>query len=148
VSIGDYKYPASPDEPVVLYMIRAANGSVRGLPAREQFRNGRMELLQTPFEALELQTRKQLAETLGAGGFDAARDIKGITVNRWPHGYAYEYIELWDLDYAPGQAPHEIARRPLGRIAIANSDAEAHAYVDSAIDAAYRAVQELIGDRI
>ncbi len=144
VSIGDYRYSTSPDEPVVLYMIRGANGPLRGLPARDQFRNGRMELLHTPFETLELQTRRQLAETLGPGGFDAARDIKGITVNRWPHGYAYEYIELWDPDYAPGTAPHEIARRPLGRIAIANSDAEAHAYVDGAIDAAYRAVQYLV----
>ena len=145
VSLGDYNYSARPDDPVVLYMIRAANGPLRGLPARDQYRNGRMELLHTSFEALEFQTRRQLAETLGPGGFDAARDIKGITVNRWPHGYAYEYIELWDPDFAPGEAPHEIARRPFGRIAIANSDAEARAYVDGAIDAAYRAVQFLNG---
>ena len=101
-------------------------------------------MLHTSFDTLEFQTRRQLAETLGPGGFDATRDIKGITVNRWPHGYAYEYIELWDPDYAPGEAPHEIARRHFGRIAIANSDAEAHAYVDGAIDAAHRAVQDLI----
>ncbi|MBI1732023.1 MAG: NAD(P)-binding protein [Gammaproteobacteria bacterium] len=143
VSMGDYRFSASPDEPVVLYMIRAANGPIRGLPARDQFRNGRMELLNTPFETLERQTRRQLAETLGGGGFDPERDIQGITINRWPHGYAYEYIELWDPEFAPGEAPHEIARRPFGRIAIANSDAEAHAYVDGAIDAAHRAVRQL-----
>ena len=145
VSMGDYKFSASPDDPVVLYMIRGANGPLRGLPARDQYRNGRMELLHTSFETLEFETRRQLAETLGPGGFDAARDIKGITVNRWPHGYAYEYIDLWDPAYAPGEAPHEIARQPLGRIAIANSDAEAYAYVDGAINSAHRAVQELIG---
>ncbi len=143
VSMGDYKYSASPDEPVVLYMIRGANGPVRGLPARDQYRNGRMELLHTSFETLEFETRRQLAETLGPGGFDAARDIQGITINRWPHGYAYEYIELWDPDYAPGEAPHEIARQPFGRIAIANSDAEAYAYVDGAINAAHRAITYL-----
>jgi spermidine dehydrogenase len=147
VSIGDYNYPRSSDEPVVLYMIRAANGPVRGLPARDQFRNGRMELLNTPFGTLERQTRRQLAETLRPGGFDPERDIRGITINRWPHGYAYEYIELWDPETAPGEAPHEIARRPFGRIAIANSDAEARAYADAAMDAAHRAVQEIIGDR-
>jgi spermidine dehydrogenase len=147
VSLGGYSYSASPDDPVVLYMVRAANGPVRGLPAREQFRNGRMELLATPFATLEGETRRQLAETLAPGGFDAERDIRGITVNRWPHGYAYEYIELWDAEAPPGEAPHEIARRPFGRIAIANSDAEARAYADAAIDAAFRAVQEINGDR-
>lgn len=145
VSMGGYQYTQSPDDPVVLYMIHAANGPVRGLPAREQYRNGRMELLNTPFATLEWRTRRQLAETLGPGGFDPERDIRGITVNRWPHGYAYEYIELWDPSYARGQAPHEIARVPFGRVAIANSDAEAHAYVDGAIDAAHRAVQYLAG---
>ena len=45
----------------------------------------------------------------------------------------------------PGQAPHEIGRRRLGRIAIANSDAGAAAYTDSAIDQAHRAVRELLG---
>jgi len=34
----------------------------------------------------------------------------------------------------------EIGRKPLGRIAIANSDAGAAAYTDSAIDQAFRAV--------
>jgi spermidine dehydrogenase len=145
VGMGNYDYARTPDDPVVLYMIHAANGPVRGLPARDQFRNGRMELLHTPFETLEWRTRRQLAETLAPGGFDPARDIRAITVNRWPHGYAYEYIELWDPPYAAGAAPHEIARRPFGRIAIANSDAEARAYADAAIDAAHRAVQSLHG---
>jgi spermidine dehydrogenase len=33
---------------------------------------------------------------LAPAGFDPARDIVAITVNRWPHGYAYEYNPLWD----------------------------------------------------
>jgi spermidine dehydrogenase len=74
----------------------------------------------------------------------AARDIAGITVNRWPHGYAYEYNPLFDPDWEPGRAPHEIGRARFGRIAIANSDAGAAAYTDSAIDQAHRAVQELL----
>lgn len=35
-------------------------------------------------------------------------------------------------------------RQPLGRIAIANSDAAASAYTDAAIDQAHRAVRELL----
>ena len=71
---------------------------------------------------------------LGSGGFDPARDIEAITVNRWPHGYAYEYNPLWDPDWPEGKRPCDIARRPFGRITIANSDAAAAAYTDQAID--------------
>jgi spermidine dehydrogenase len=80
---------------------------------------------------------------LGAGGFDAEKDIAAITVNRWPHGYAYEYNALFDPDWPEGQAPNIVGRARFGRIVIANSDAGAAAYTDSAIDQAYRAVQEL-----
>jgi spermidine dehydrogenase len=62
---------------------------------------------------------------------------------RWPHGYAYEYNPLFDPDWSEGNEPHAIGRAPFGRITIANSDAGAAAYTDSAIDQAYRAVQEL-----
>jgi spermidine dehydrogenase len=82
---------------------------------------------------------------LGGGGFDPARDIDGITVNRWAHGYAYEGNSLFDPEWAEGQQPWVLGRKPFGRIAIANSDAGASAYTDVAIDQAYRAVQELTG---
>ena len=59
----------------------------RGFQPREQHRIGRYELLSTPFETIERNVRSQLAGMLSAGGFDPARDIEGITVNRWAHGY-------------------------------------------------------------
>jgi spermidine dehydrogenase len=114
-----------------------------GLPSREQHRAGHADLLTTPFAAFELKIRDQLARILGDGGFDPARDIDAITVNRWPHGYAYEYNPLWDPDFPDGQSPCELGRKPFGRIAIAN-DAGAAAYTDQAIDQAHRAVNELI----
>ena len=79
-------------------------------------------------------------------GFDAERDIQAITVNRWSHGYAYEYNSLYDPEWEEGQAPHELGRAPIGRISIANSDSEADAYLHSAIDAALRAVSEIKND--
>ena len=82
---------------------------------------------------------------LEPGGFDPARDIAAITVNRWPHGYAYEYNYLFDPEWPDGQQPCQIARQRFGRIAIANSDAAAAAYTDQAMDQAYRAISELIG---
>ncbi|MFC7477110.1 NAD(P)-binding protein [Dankookia sp. GCM10030260] len=140
--IGGYDSLRGPEEPVLLFLSRVP--CAPGLDARSQHRAGRAELLAMPFERFELELRGQLQRMLGAGGFDAARDILGITVNRWPHGYAYEYNPLFDPPHQPGQAPHEIGRARLGRIAIANSDAGAAAYTDSAIDQAHRAVRELL----
>jgi len=142
VSIGDYHCPSTPDDPVVVHMSKAPCQA--GLPARDQHRMGRIELFETTFETMERRIREQLARTLAAGGFDPARDILAITANRWPHGYAYEYSSLWDkFVLEGGETPCEKARKPFGRIAIANSDAQAYAYTDAAINQAWRAVGEL-----
>ena len=115
-----------------------------GLPARAQHRAGRADLYATSFETFERKIREQLARCVGAGGFDPARDIEAITVNRWPHGYAYQYNSLWDPFWLEGgPLPCVEARKPFGRIAIANADADAYAYTDCAINQAYRAVKEL-----
>jgi spermidine dehydrogenase len=142
VDIGDYKSPKTPDEPILVRMERTPCSP--GLSERDQHRAGRGDLLSTSFETFERNIRDQLGRVLGAGGFDPERDIDAITVNRWPHGYAYEYNYLFDPEWPAGQSPCEIARQPFGRIAIANSDASAAAYTDTAINEAYRAVQELL----
>jgi spermidine dehydrogenase len=142
VSIGEYKHPRSPKEPVILHLSRAPASP--GLSPKEQFRVGRFELLDTPFELFEREIREQLNRILGPGGFDAARDIEAITVNRWPHGYAYEYQYMGEPDWPEGKMPCVVGRKPFGRISIANSDSAGEAYVDPAIDQAYRAVQEIL----
>jgi spermidine dehydrogenase len=141
VDIGGYKSARSPAEPVLVHLVRVPVAP--GLPEREQHRMGRRDILATDFETFERNIRDQLDRVLGPGGFVAARDITAITVNRWPHGYAYEYNPLFDPDWPLGEAPHVIGRARFGRIAIANSDAGAAAYTDSAIDQAHRAVAEL-----
>ncbi len=143
IDIGTYRASRSPDEPVVLRLLRAP--CKPGLSERDQHRVGRAELLATPFAVFETNIRDQLARVLGPAGFDPARDVAAITVNRWPHGYAYEYNPLWDPEsfFAGGPTPNMLARKPFGRITIANSDAAAAAYTDQAIDQAYRAVDEL-----
>jgi len=141
VNIGDYRSPRSPEDPILVHLSRTPCSP--GLPAREQHKAGRMELLVTPFELFERKIRDQLARTLSAGGFDPARDIAAITVNRWPHGYGYEYNPLFDPEWPDGQQPHILGRKPFGRITIANSDSGATAYTDVAIDQAHRAVSEL-----
>jgi spermidine dehydrogenase len=142
VSIGGYECTKKPDEPIVVHMMKAACRP--GRPAREQHMLGRIELYTTTFETYERNIREQLARILGPGGFDPARDILEITVNRWPHGYAYEYNSLFDQFWLEGgEMPCQVARKPFGRLAIANADAGAYAYTDCAIDQAYRAVSEL-----
>ncbi len=141
VSIGGYQFSRSEDEPVVLHFSKAM--IVPGLSAREQHRAGRAELLGTTFETMERDLRMTLAGAYGSFGFDPESDISAITVNRWPHGYAYTYNSLFDPEYALGEAPHEIGRARFGNIAIANSDAGARAYLDEAINQAHRAVGEL-----
>ena len=145
LSLGGYEAPTGDDDPLVVWMISApAPEATGGESARDLCRQGRHRLLSMSFDEIESATLSQLTGMFGSSGFDAKRDVEAITVNRWAHGYAYEYMDLHDPKWPPGQAPHELARAPIGRISIANSDTEAHAYVQSAIDAAIRAVNEIL----
>jgi spermidine dehydrogenase len=141
VSMGEYRFPSNPAEPCLLHLERVP--CKPGLPARDQQRAGRQELLTTTFAIFERHIREQLGAMFSPGGFDPARDIQAITVNRWPHGYAYEYNSLYDPDWPEDQQPCVIGRQPFGRISIANSDAEAFAYTNAAMDQAFRAVTEV-----
>ena len=140
VSIGEYRFPSTPEEPMVLFMLRTP--CQPGLPRREQYRMGRYELIGTQFSTFERNIRDQLNRMLSMGGFDSARDIAAITVNRWAHGYAYEYNSYSDPQWERDERPCVIGRKQFGRISIANSDAGGSAYTNAAIDQAYRAVQE------
>jgi spermidine dehydrogenase len=142
VSLGQYKFNNSPDEPVVVRMIR--NPNTPGLPRKEQQRLGRIDMLNTPFKTSELEIRRQLARVLGPGGFDPAADILALTVNRWPHGYAYTYDTLSDPPFKEQERPHVIGRRVFGRITIANADSGAAAFTNEAIDQAERAVHDVL----
>ena len=143
VSIGDYHCPAKPEDPMVVHMMRVPTHA--GLPSRAQHKAGRLDLFNTTYETFERNIRDQMARTLSPGGFDPGRDIAAITVNRWPHGYAYQYNSLFDRFWLEGgDQPCVIARQPFGRIAIANADAGAYAYTDCAIDQAYRATADVL----
>ena len=151
-SFGEYRPGQSPDEPAVVRVVR--DPIAPGLPVWDQSRAGREELVSTSFETFERNIRDQLARALGEGGFDPARDIEAIFVNRWPHGYAGAHgyrgagNELNDPEWGYDEAPWVLGRKRFGRIAIANSDAAATAMTQAAFDQAHRAVQELITDVI
>lgn len=142
VSIGDYAYTRSPDEPVVLHLVTHIP-SPRDLPPRQRRDLARAFLYSTPFSTFEAKIKDQLNRIFGAGGFDADRDIEAITVNRWPHGYADPLDGLDDPEWKEGEAPNIVGRQRFGRITIANSDAGAEAETGPAIEQALRAVNEL-----
>lgn len=142
VSIGAYRYTASPDDPAILHLVRVPTRP--GLRNVDQFRAARYELLATPFSKFEQEASRQLDAMFGPYGFDSSRDIQAITVNRWSHGYARTASTLTDPDWTPENQPNVIGRQPFGRITIANSDSGWFPATQVAIDQAHRAVFELL----
>lgn len=143
--MGDYETSRNPASPIVLRM--SAYFYKQGLSRREQHRAGRNALLATSFATFEERIRDQLSRIFSATDFDDEKDILGIVVNRWPHGYTYSYNALHDPEEwaftSTSERPAVIGRQPLGRITIANADAAASPHTDAAINEAYRAVSEL-----
>ena len=148
VSLGDYRFSKDPREPMVLHLTRVPGSP--GMSAHEQFAAGKRDLLATTFGTFERNIRDQLGRLLRDGGFDPARDIAGITVNRWPHGYAYGYDPETDrVAFEPSLWPEDKkhwrkAAERFGNISIAATDAASNAMTESAIEEAYRAVNDLI----
>ena len=142
VSIGEYRFPSSPDEPMVLHLVHVPTVPNQDLPRREQNRQARQLLYDTTFEDFEFHVRDELARMLGAGGFDPDADIAAITVNRWGHGYSYAGDPLNAAD-EDAQHPYELARMRCGNVAIANADAAWMPLASEAIAQAHRAVTEL-----
>jgi spermidine dehydrogenase len=143
VNTAGYRYEWSDEGAVPIMFWGSVAPPDASVSIKEQHRASRATLLAMTFEDFEREVRTVLHGMLGSTGFDVQEDILAVTVNRWPHGYAYDYLDLWDPEWPDGQAPHEIARRPFGNIAIANADAGANAYMHVAIDEALRAVGDL-----
>ena len=146
VTSGGYEPPRGPDDPMVVFMMASptpADGTEG--TTRDLLRLGRHKIYASTFDDYEQQIREQLQKMLGKYGFNHEADIKAITVNRIPHGYAYWYWGLDDPEWEEGQAPHEIGRQQFGRISIANTDSEVTPLMNAAFDAAHRAVEEQTG---
>ena len=142
MTTGGDEPPRNPDDPMAVFMMSSPTPAIEGGAGRDLFRVGRHNIYASSFEQYEAEIRLQLQSMLGQHGFDHEADIRAITVNRIPHGYAYIYLALDDPGWEEGQKPHEIGRAQFGRISIANTDSEATPLMDAAFDAAWRAVEE------
>ncbi|MEQ8314903.1 MAG: NAD(P)/FAD-dependent oxidoreductase [Gammaproteobacteria bacterium] len=148
VTMGDYPAPRDPEQPIVMRFSAYFDEPGRGLNRREQHTAARNRMLATSFDTFEDNLRDQMTRVLGPAGFDDQRDILGLTVNRWPHGYSYSYNPLYEPEEwaytSTDERPCVIGRQRHGRISIANADAAASPHTDASINEAYRAVNELL----
>src|SRR5258708_10031006 len=103
VSLGQYRFPSNPEEPAVLFMLRTPCNPALHHPAHNRTRPP--DPFPTPFSRFERNMRDQLGRMLGGAGFDPAKDIEGITVNRWAHGYAFAPNSLFDPDWKEEEKP-------------------------------------------
>ena len=130
VSIGGYEFSKTPDDPCILHMRCCPLGETVGAPRVEQFREARYRILGLQFNDYEAEIREYLGGMFPKESFNFDRDVASISVNRWAHGYSHG-------------DPGAIGRHPFGRITIANSDAVDISLLQSAVEQAWRAVQEL-----
>jgi len=118
--VGEVPPEIHPDQPIVLTL--KVLFSYPGLPTEAQGQRGRAELLSTSFREYERRIREQFAEMFSGVGFDPARDLAGIVLNRW--GHAYLSPQPGFFFGSGGQpAPREVLRStPFGRVVFANTD--------------------------
>lgn len=111
--------PLTPDDPTVLtFYIPFLRPEV---PPSAQGAVTRAQLLSASYADLELQIRQQMSEMFGGAGFDAKRDIAGIVLNRWGHAFCAPQPGFF-LGRDGRMPPHEVLRRPHGRIVFAHSE--------------------------
>ncbi len=144
VNMGGYSVADDPNGPMAITMVRVPIPDEKGMPPRDQFREGRGEIISLEFADFEAEVNAQLDGMFGPYGFDSKRDIAAITLNRWSHGYSYTYFNLFDKGMTLKDGPHLKAREPFGLITIANSDSGANSWLDVGVMQGLRAVNELL----
>lgn len=132
-----------PDEPLIITAWN--NWKTTGLAPRDSFRAERVRHFSLDEADYRKDVEIKMQRVLGHYGFDADKDIEGITVNRFGHGMAGGMNDLFDPEPPrPDQEPFVVARKRFNLITIANSDASGVALTQAAIDQANRAVNEIV----
>ncbi len=139
--VGSYRQPFDPDKPTVLTFYTGLYTA--GMPLREQTVQGRWRLFSTPFADYERQIRAQMVRQFGSAGFDPARDIAGIVLNRWGHARRAQPPGFY-FGRNGVMAPREIIERGFGRVAIGHSELNGHQSVGGAIQQGYRAAEHIL----
>lgn len=139
---GNYRPLLDPDKPTILTFYVPFERP--GASLREQAASARTEMLGTTYRDYEVKIRDQLSRLFSRGGFDARRDIAGIILNRWGHAYVCPAPGFYHGRNGKPAAP-DVLRRPVGRIAFANSELHGHQNWRDATAEGKRAVEQLLG---
>ncbi|MEM7283099.1 MAG: NAD(P)-binding protein [Pseudomonadota bacterium] len=138
---GQEPMPLDPDKPTVLTMYNSF--CIPGLPLEQQTVAARMRMFGMTYADVEIKVRDQFTKMFGPGGFDADRDIAGITLNR--QGHAYVVTPPGFFFGKEGQpAPSDVIRKPHGRVAFAHAELMGYQMWEGACHEAERAVEQLI----
>ncbi|MHC1480141.1 NAD(P)-binding protein [Frateuria aurantia] len=116
---GAYQPPLDPARPALLTFYMGLY--TPGHDAHVQGVLGRTRLLATRYADYERSIRRQMTTMFGSTGFDAARDIAGIVLNRWGHARVVQPPGFYyGLNGQP--SPREVVARGYGRVIIAHSE--------------------------
>ena len=138
---GEEPMPLDPAKPTVLTMYNSF--CIPGLPVEQQTVTARMKMFAMSYAAIEKQIRSQFTKMFGPGGFDADRDIAGITLNRQGHAYVVTPPGFFfGKDGKP--APSDVIREPHGRIAFAHSELLGYQMWEGAAHEGERAAQQVL----
>lgn len=139
--VGGRSAPCDPKLPIVMtfYVPFAQPGhdiAAQGALARAA-------LLQASFADIELKLRRQMTDLFAGAGFDAARDIAGIVLNRWGHAFISPQPGF-HFGTATSPSPLEIVREGHDRITFGHSDTVGQQNWWSAIEQSTRATKQAL----
>ena len=138
---GKETMPLDPNKPVVLTQYNPF--LLPGLPFPQQCTTARMQLFGMSYAEIEAAVRAQFTKMFSSAGFDAARDIAGITTNRWGHAYVVDPPGFF-FGKNGQPAPRELLRKPFHRIAFSHSELTGTQMWETAADEGQRAAIQLI----
>jgi len=138
---GKEPMPLAPDKPTVLTMYNSF--CQPGLSVEQQTIAARMRMFSMSYADIEMKVRDQFTKMFADGGFDADRDIAGITVNRQGHAYVITPPGFF-FGKNGKPAPSDVIRQPHGRITFAHAELMGAQMWEGAVHEAERAAKQAI----
>lgn len=139
---GEEPMPLDPEKPIALTMYNSF--CIPGLPVEKQTVAARMKMFSLSYADIEKNVKEQFTKMFAAGGFDAERDIAGITVNRQGHAYVVTPPGFfYGKDGKP--APSDVVRQPHGRITFAHAELRGMQMWEGAAHEGERAAHQAAG---
>jgi len=145
-SFSSYSYDYLPDQPVLFTMVGSPFYTHGASSKRDKFREMRRSLYSMDLRSYKSEIADHLDSMLGPYGFSFKEDVLDIVVNRWPHGYSYEFDSLNDTHIANVRKHNAQAVKEHGNIVFAGADMCASANMMDTIDGANVAIRRIVRD--